>query len=110
MNEKLNKYIKNCTGRVFVLIKNMVFDDTFTTIIQQDYNGSIFRLITRVMKLPNKILEITTKNSSWKYNIKQGLKLLTNNLSPIVLIKINSESPLEVVQDIENIKSTVGFR
>lgn len=110
MNEKLNKDIKKCLGRVFILIKNMMVDDTYTTIIQQEYNGSIYRLITRVMKLPNTILEVTTKNSLWKDNIKQGLKSLNCNVSPIVLIKIDFESPLQVVQEIENIKSKIGFR
>lgn len=70
----------------------------------------MYRLITRTMKLPNKILEVTTKNSAWKDNIEQGLKMLTSNMSPIVLIKIDSDSPLQVVQEIENIKSTIGFR
>jgi len=110
LNEKLDKYVKNCAGRVFILIKNMTIDDTYTTIIRQSYNGSIYRLITRKMKLPNKILEVNTKNSSWKYDIKQGLKSLTSNLSPIVLIKIDSESPVEIVQEIENTKFTINFR
>lgn len=88
----------------------MTVDDTYTTIVQQEYNGSIYRLITRVIKLPNTILEATTKNSLWKDNIIQGLKSLTNNVSPIVLIKIDSEGPLQVAQEIENIKSKIGFR
>lgn len=110
LNEKLNKDIKTCLGRVFILIKNMTVDDTYTTIVQQEYNGSIYRLITRIVKLPNTILEATTKNSLWKDNIKQGLKSLTSNVSPIVLIKIDFESPLQVVHEIENIKSKIGFR
>lgn len=88
----------------------MTVEDTYTTVIQQQYNGSIYRLITRVMKLPNKILEVTTKSSLWKDNIEQGLKSLTNNVSPIVLIKIDSESPLQVVKQIENIESSISFR
>lgn len=111
LNEQLNKDIKKCTGRVFVLLKNTTTDDTYTTIIQQRHNGSVYRLITRVVKLPNKVLEVTIKNNTlWKENIEQGLKLLTNNVSPIVLIKNNSESPLRVVQEIENIKSVTNFR
>lgn len=111
LNEQLNKDIKKSTGRVFVLTKNTTTDDTYTTIIQQRHNGSVYRLITRVVKLPNKILEVTIKNNTlWKENIEQGLKLLTNNVSPIVLIKNNSESPLRIVQEIENIKSVTSFR
>lgn len=91
-------------------MKNTVADDTYTTIIQHDHNGSVYRLITRVMKLPNKILEFTTKNSSWKYDIEQRLKSLTSNLSPIVVIKIDSESTLEVSREIENVKSIIDFR
>lgn len=111
LNEQLNKDIKKSTGRVFVLTKNTTTDDTYTTIIQQRHNGSVYRLITRVVKLPNKVLEVTIKNNTlWKENIEQGLKLLTNNVSPIVLIKNNSESPLRIVQEIENIKSVTSFR
>lgn len=110
LNEKLNKDIKNCTGKVYVLIKNSAVDDAYTTIVQYEHNGSIYRLITRLVKLPNKILEVSTKNSLWKDNIEQGLKSLTNNVSPIVLIKIDSENSLKVVQEIENIKSIIGFR
>lgn len=111
LTEKLNKEIKQCQGRVFVLVKNnMTVDDTYTTVVQQESYGSIYRLITRVMKLPNKILEVTTKSSSWKDSVEQGLKALTNNVSPIVLIKIDSESPQQVVQEIENIKSNISFR
>jgi hypothetical protein len=110
LNEKLNKEIKMCAGRVFVLIKELIIDDNYTTVIQYEHNGSMYRLITRAMKLPNKILEVTTKNSAWKDNIEQGLKILTSNMSPIVLIKIDSDSCLQVVQEIENIKSPLGFR
>lgn len=110
LNEALNKEIKKCTGRIFILIKNMTVDETYTTIVQQEHNGSVYRLITRVMKLPNKILEVNTKNSLWRSNIEQGLKSLTSNVSPIVLIKINSESHLQVVQEIEKIKSITDFR
>lgn len=88
-----------------------MIDDNYTTIIQYEHGGSMYQLITRVMKLPNKILEVTTNNSVWKDNIEQGLKMLTSNMSPIVLVKIDADSPpLQVVQEIENIKSTVGFR
>lgn len=110
LNEKLNKDIKKCPGKVFVLIKNMTVDNTYTTIVQHEHNGSMYRLITRVMKLPNKILEVTTQNSLWKENIKKGFKSLTCNVSPIVLIKTNSESPSQVVQEVENIKSINDFR
>lgn len=110
LNENLNKNIKNSAGRVFILVKNMTVDSTYTTIIQHERNGSMYRLITRVVKLPNKILEVTTKNNCWKDNIEQGLKSLTGNVSPIVLIKINSESVPRVVQDIENINSVTSFR
>lgn len=109
-SEALNKEIKKCAGRIFILIKNMTVDETYTTIVQQEYNGSVYRLITRVMKLPNKILEVNTTNGLWRSNIEQGLKSLTSNVSPIVLIKINSESHLEVVQEIEKIKSITDFR
>lgn len=88
-----------------------MIDDNYTTIIQYEHSGSMYQLITRVMKLPNKILEVTTNNSVWKDNIEQGLKMLASNMSPIVLVKIDADSPpLQVVQEIENIKSTVGFR
>lgn len=110
LNEKLNKDIKNCAGKVFVLMKNSTIDDTYTTIVQYEHNGSIYRLITRLVKLPNKILEVNTKNSSWTDNIEQGLKLLSSNVSPIVLIKNDSENSLQVVQKIENIKSMIDFR
>lgn len=110
LNEKLNKDIKNCAGKVFVLIKNSTVDDTYTTIIQYEHNGSIYRLITRLVKLPNKILEVSTKNSSWADDIERGLKSLSSNVSPIVLIKNDSENSLQVVQKIENIKSMIGFR
>ncbi|XP_026815045.1 fatty acid synthase-like isoform X2 [Rhopalosiphum maidis] len=110
LNEKLNKDIKKCTGKVFVLIKNLTVDDTYTTIVQYEHNGSIYRLITRIVKLPNKILEVSTKNSSWTDNIEQGLKSLSSNVSPIVLIKIDSKNSLQVVQKIENIKSAISFR
>ncbi|CAI6344354.1 unnamed protein product [Macrosiphum euphorbiae] len=110
LNEKLNKDIKNCAGKVFVLIKNSIVDDTYTTVVQYEHNGSIYRLITRLVKLPNKILEVSTKNSSWTDNIEQGLKLLSSNVSPIVLIKNDSENSLQVVQKIENIKSMIDFR
>jgi len=93
-----------------VLIKNSTVDETYTTIVQYEHNGSIYRLITRLVKLPNKILEVNTKNSSWTDNIEQGLKLLSSNVSPIVLIKNDSENALQVVQKIENIKSMIGFR
>lgn len=88
----------------------MTIDDNYTTIIQYEHNGSTYRLITRAMKLPNKILEVTTKNNGWKDNIEQGLKILTSNMSPIVLVKIDTDGPFHVVQEIESIKSTVGFR
>lgn len=91
-------------------MKNMPVDDTYTTIIQQEHNGSVYCLITRIMKLPNKILEVNTKNSLWRNNIEQGLKSLTNNVSPIILIKTNSESNLKVVQEIEKINSIIDFR
>lgn len=110
LNENLNKDITKCTGRVFILVKNMTVDNTYTTIIQHNHNGSMYRLITRVVKLPNKILEVTTTNSFWKDNIEQGLKSLSGNVSPIVLIKMNSESFPQVVQEIENMKSITGFR
>lgn len=85
-------------------------DDTYTTIVQYEHNGSIYRLITRLVKLPNKILEVSTKDSSWTDNIERGLKSLSSNVSPIVLIKIDSKNFLQVVQKIENIKSRIGFR
>lgn len=110
LNEKLNSDVKKCAGRVFILMNDTTVDDTYTTIVQQEHNGSVYRLITRIMKLPNKILEVTTKNSLWKENIEQSLSALTNNVSPIVLVKIDSDSPIQIVQEIENIKSTVGFR
>lgn len=111
INETLSKEIKKCTGRIFILKKNMSVDDTsYTTIVQQEYNGSVYRLITRVMKLPNKILEVSTKNRLWKENVERGLKALTSNVSPIVLIKLNSESNLQIVQEVEKIKSIIGFR
>jgi len=92
------------------LIKNSTVDDTYTTIVQYEHNGSIYRLMTRLVKLPNKILEVSTKNSSWTDNIEQGLKLLSSNVSPIVLIKNDSENSFQVVQKIENIKSMIDFR
>lgn len=110
LNEELNKDIKKCTGKVFVLVKNLTVDDTYTTIVQYEHNGSIYRLITRLVKLPNKILEVSTKNSSWSNNIEQGLKSLSSKVSPIVLIKTDSENSFQVVQKIESIKSAIGFR
>lgn len=110
LNEKLYKDIKKCPGKVFVLIRDMAVDDTYTTIIQQEHNGYVYRLITRVIKLPNKILEVTTKTDLWKENILQGLKSLTSNVSPIVLIKTDSEVSSRVVQEIENIKPNTDFR
>lgn len=108
VNEKLNNDIKKCQGRVFVLVKNMTVDDIYTVVVQQEINGCIYRLITRTMKLPNKILEVTTKNDSWKDNIEQGLSSFTSKVSPIVLIK--TESPLQVIREIDNTKSIINFR
>lgn len=110
LNEQLNKDIKKYPGRVFILVKNAMVYDNYTIVIQQEVNGIIYRLVTRTIKLPNKILEVTTNNSLWKTNIEQGLNSFTSNVSPIVLIKTNSESPLQVVQEIENIKSIISFR
>ncbi|VVC35574.1 Hypothetical protein CINCED_3A020887 [Cinara cedri] len=110
LNEQINKDIKKYPGRVFVLVKNMMVDDNYTVVIQQEINGAIYRLVTRTIKLPNKILEVTTNNSLWKDNIEQGLNSFTNNISPIVLIKTESESQLQVVREIENIKSLISFR
>lgn len=110
LNEKLNNDIKKCLGKVFVLVKNMIVNDIYTVVIQQEINGSIYYLITRTMKLPNKILEVTTNNNKWKDNIKQGLNSFTSNISPIVLIKTDLESPLQIVRELENIKCIVSFR
>lgn len=110
LNEKLNKEIKKCSGRVFILIKTMIVDDSYITIIQQEHNGSVYRLISRVTKLPNKILEVTTENTSWKNYIEQGLKSLTCNISPLVVIKTHLDSSLKIVHAIENIKSKISFR
>lgn len=88
----------------------MIVDDTYVTVIQQEFNGCVYRLLSRVMKLPNKIIEVTTNNSLWKENIEQELKSLTSNISPIVLIKNNLDSSLNIVQDIENLKSKINFR
>lgn len=110
LNEKLNKDIKKCTGRVFILVKNMIVDETYITVIQHELNGSVYRLLSKVMKLPNKILEVNTKNSLWKENIEQGLNSLTSNVSPIVLIKTNLDGTLKIVQEIENLKSKISFR
>lgn len=110
LNEKLNRDIKKYTGRVFIIVNDTTVDDTYTTIIQFEHNGSVYRLITRIIKLPNKILEVTTKDSLWKDTLKQDLNSLTSNISPIVLIKMDSLSPLLVIKEIENIKTTIGFR
>lgn len=111
LSEKLNKDIKSCPGRVFVLLRSLKADDTYTTVVQQQHDGFVYRLvIARATKLPNTLMEVTTSNHLWKEIVEHGLGSFTCNTSPIVLVNTVTENPLQVVKEIESIKSIIGFR
>ncbi|XP_050431818.1 fatty acid synthase-like [Adelges cooleyi] len=109
LNNDLKQDIKKCLGRVFVLEKSTTVDEEYTTVIQKEYQDSVYHLITPSVTLPNQIMEVSTKHSSWKECMQQGLKFLTSNM-PIVLVKIDSECPIKVVNEIEEMNNASYFR